>query len=249
LPQAKDKAARADLSVKVVSPAFDEVVPVGAVVATDPKPNTGIDKNGQIGLTLSKGPERHDVPLLTGKTPDAAAQILEDNHLKVGVPSEAYSDDVAKGLVVETVPPDGTPLKRDAEVALVISKGAEPVDVPDITGKSLDDAKAALKEAGLRGKVAERAYDDQVADGDVISQAPKDGQADKDSVVTLVVSKGPPLVAVPDVVGLSVGDAIARLHAAGFKTSAFGPGFGTVRGQNPRGGTAPKGSTIRIVYL
>jgi beta-lactam-binding protein with PASTA domain len=247
--QAKAKAANVDLSVKVVSRAFDEVIPVGAVVGTDPKPNSGIGKNGQIGLTLSKGPERHDVPLLTGKTAVEAGQILQDNHLKVGVPSEAYSDVVAKGLVVETVPPDATPLKRDAAVALVISKGAEPVAVPDVTGKSLGDAKTALTDVGLRGKVADKQFDDQVAQGDVISQTPKDGQAPKDSVVELVVSKGPPLVAVPDVVGMSIGDALAQLHAAGFRTSAFGPGFGTVRGQTPRGGTAPKGSTVRIVYL
>jgi eukaryotic-like serine/threonine-protein kinase len=249
LTQAKDKAANADLSVKVVSHAFDEVIPVGAVVSTDPGPNAGINKNGQIALTLSKGPERHDVPLLTGKTAEQAGQILTDNHLKVGVPTEAYSDTVAKDLVVETVPPDGTALKRDAVVALVISKGAEPVDVPDLTGKSLDDAKTALTDVGLRGKVAGKQYDDQVAAGDVLSQTPKDGQAPKNSVVELVVSKGPPLVAVPDVVGMSIGDALARLHAAGFRTSAFGPGFGTVRGQTPRGGVAPKGSTVRLAYI
>ena len=247
--QAKARAAKADLSVKVVSHAYDEVVAVGAVVGTDPKPNTGINKNGQIGLTLSKGPERHDVPGLTGKTADEAGQILADNHLKVGSPTQAYNDEVAQGSVIETVPPEGTPLKRNAAVGLVISKGVQPVDVPDVTGKSLDDAKGALTDAGLRGKVASQKYDDQVADGDVISQTPPSGQAPKNSVVGLVVSKGPPLVAVPDVVGRSIGDAIAALHAAGFKTSAFGPGFGTVRGQVPRGGTAPKGSTVRIVYL
>jgi eukaryotic-like serine/threonine-protein kinase len=247
--QAQARAAEAGLSVKVVSRAFDEVVPVGAVVGTDPKPNSGIGKHGQIGLTLSKGPERHDVPLLTGKTAVVAGQILAQSHLKVGVPTQAYSDTIDAGSVIETVPPDGTPLKRDDAVALVISKGVEPVDVPDVTRKSLGDAKSTLQDAGLRGQVADRAYDDQVAQGDVISQAPKDGQAAKDSVVALVVSKGPPLVAVPDVVGLSIGDAIARLHSAGFRTSAFGPGFGTVRGQNPRGGVAPKGSTVRIVYL
>jgi eukaryotic-like serine/threonine-protein kinase len=247
--QAKDKAANAGLSVRVGPRAFDEVIPVGAVVATDPKPNAGIDKHGTVELTLSKGPERHDVPTLTGKTPDVAGQLLKDDHLAIGEPTEAYSDDVALGSVVETNPIAGTSLKPGTPVSLVISKGVEPVDVPDVTRKSLDDAKSALQDAGLRGKVAQRQYDDQVAEGSIVSQTPKDGQAAKDSVVALVVSKGPPLVAVPDVVGLSVGDAIARLHAAGFRTSAFGPGFGTVRGQNPRGGTAPKGSTIRIVYL
>jgi serine/threonine-protein kinase len=247
--QAKHKAANADLSVKVVAHAFDESIPVGSVVATDPAPGDDISKNGQIGLTLSKGQERYDVPDLAGKPEAEAGQILEGTHLVIGEPTRVYSDTVKLGYVIATDPVGGTSLPRGTAVSLVVSKGVQPVDVPDVTGKSLDDAKTALKDAGLRGKVTQEKYDEQVNAGDVISQSPKDGQAPKDSVVALVVSKGPPLVDVPDVVGLSIGDAIAKLHAAGFQTSAFGPGFGTVRGQNPRGGQAPKGSTVRIVYL
>jgi beta-lactam-binding protein with PASTA domain len=249
LAQATHKAAADDLSVKVVGRAFSEVEPVGTVVETDPKPGHDISKNGQIGLTLSKGPERYDVPALTGKTEEEARQILEDSHFVVGEPTRVYDDVAPVGSVIGTHPTAGTSLPPGTAVSLVVSKGVEPVDVPDVTGKSLDDARAALKDAGLRSKVADEKYDEQVAAEDVISQSPKDGKAPKDSVVQLVVSKGPPLVPVPDVVGMSIGDAIDRLHAAGFRTSAFGPGFGTVRGQNPRGGTAPKGSTIRIVYL
>ena len=189
------------------------------------------------------------MPALTGKTADEATQILTDNHLTVGAPTEAYSDTVAPGSVIETVPPEGTPLKRDASVALVISKGVEPVAVPDVTSKSLADAKTALKDAGLRGKVSEEKYDDQVAAGDVISQAPKDGPAPKGSAVQLVVSKGPPLVDVPDVVGRSVGDATAILQNAGFHVRAAGFGNGTVFRQSPSGGQAPKGSTVTLFYL
>jgi serine/threonine-protein kinase len=167
----------------------------------------------------------------------------------VGEPGDAYSDDVAKGKVVETSPPDGTALKRDAAVSLIISKGPEPVDVPDVTGKNLDEAKAALKDVGLRGKVVESKYDDQVAADDVISQTPKDGQAPKDSVVSLIVSKGPPLVDVPNVVGRSIGDATVILQNAGFHVRAFGPSAGAVFRQSPSGGQAPKGSTITLFYL
>jgi beta-lactam-binding protein with PASTA domain len=247
--QAKHKAADADLSVRVVGHTFDESIPAGKVVSTDPNPGDDISKNGQIGLILSKGQERYDVPSLTNKTEAQAGQILEDNHLVVGEPTREYNDAVSKGSVIATDPVAGTPLPPGTAVSLVVSKGVQPVDVPDVTGKSLDDAKSALKDAGLRAKVTEEKYDEQVNDGDVISQSPKDGQAPRDSAVQLVVSKGPPLVDVPDVVGMGIDDAIAKLHAAGFQTSAFGPGFGTVRGQNPRGGQAPKGSTIRIVYL
>jgi len=107
--QAKAKAAQVDLSVKVVSHAFSEVDPVGTVVDTDPAPGDDISKNGQIGLTLSKGPERYDVPTLTNKTEEEAGQILEDNHLVVGEPTRVYDDTVKEGLVITTDPPPGTP--------------------------------------------------------------------------------------------------------------------------------------------
>jgi beta-lactam-binding protein with PASTA domain len=246
---AKAKAARADLTVRIADRDFSEVVPVGAVKDTDPGPNDSIKKNGEIGLILSKGPERHEVPELTGKTPDDAAQLLEDNHLKVASPGEAYSDTVEEGMVAETKPAAGEELKRNTPVQLVISQGPQPVDVPDLTGKSLDDAKVLLKETGLRGKVAEEKFDDEVAQGDVISQTPKDGQAPKNSVVALVVSKGPPLVDVPSVLGRSIGEATSILENAGFHVSAYGPSGGRVFSQRPRSGQAPKGSTITLFYI
>jgi len=247
--QAKDKAANADLSVKVIARAFDENVAVGSVVSTNPKPGDDINKNGQIGLTLSKGQERYDVPTLTGKTEAAASQILEDNHLVVGEPTRVYSDLVKLGSVIATDPIAGTSLPPGTAVSLVVSKGIQPVDVPDVTGKSLDDAKTALKDAGLRSKVTQEKYDEQVSADDVISQSPKNGQAPRDSVVQLVVSKGPPLVNLPDVVGRSIGDARSILENAGFHVRAFGPGVGSVFRQSPSGGQAPKGSTITLFYL
>jgi beta-lactam-binding protein with PASTA domain len=235
--------------VKVIARAFDESIPVGSVVTTNPGPGDDINKNGQIGLTLSIGPARYDVPTLTGKTEAEAGQILEDNHLVVGEATRVYNDTVKEGFVITSDPAPGTSLQRDTAVSLVVSKGAQPVDVPDVTGKSLDDAKTALKDAGLRGKVTQEKYDEQVTAGDVISQSPKNGQARKDSVVQLVVSKGPPLVSVPDVVGRSIGDARSILESAGFHVRAFGPGVGSVFRQSPSGGQAPKGSTITLFYL
>jgi eukaryotic-like serine/threonine-protein kinase len=247
--KAKAKAAKADLSVKVVGHAFDESIPPGSVVATDPRPGDDVSKNGQIGLTLSKGQERYDVPTLTGKTEAEASQILEDNHLVVGEPTREYNDAVELGSVIATDPVAGTSLPPGTAVSLVVSKGVQPVDVPDVTGKSLDDAKKALEDAGLRAKVSHEKYNEQVNAGDVISQSPKDGQAPKDSVVQLVVSLGPPLVDVPDVTGHSIGDATAILQSAGFHVRAAGFGNGTVFRQSPSGGQAPKGSTVTVFYL
>jgi serine/threonine-protein kinase len=247
---ADQKATRLGFDTRVAETRFSETLAKGLVLATDPSPGDNLKKDGVIGLVLSRGPERYDVPDLTGKTEAAARAELEATHLSVGQPSTAYSDTVEEGSVISTTPEPGTSVRRDAAVTLVVSKGIEPVAVPNVTGKSLDDARAALAEGNLRAKVVAERFNDQVAEGDVIKQTPAgEGTAPKNSVVRLVVSKGPPLVAVPDVRGRSIGEARTILENAGFHVRAVGFGGGTVRGQTPNSGVAPRGSTINLVYL
>ncbi|MDQ1629775.1 MAG: eukaryotic-like serine/threonine-protein kinase [Actinomycetota bacterium] len=247
--QAHDKAARQGFGVRVVDSGFSETVAAGRVLHTRPDPGGQVKQHATIGLVLSRGPERYDVPDLVNQTADAARLALTKTHLAVGHPTSDYSDTVAEGSVISTDPPAGTSVKRDTAVVLVLSKGVEPVAVPDVTGKGLADARAALSEAGLRARVADERFDDKVARGDIIRQTPKDGTAAKNSVVQLVVSKGPPLVQVPDVRGRSIAEATRILQSAGFRVRAVGFGSGTVRGQTPNGGLAPKGSTVSLVYI
>ncbi|MGZ4632727.1 MAG: Stk1 family PASTA domain-containing Ser/Thr kinase [Actinomycetes bacterium] len=246
---AQARATAAGLSTKVSGYRFDEVVGKGLVLATEPGPNGNVKKHGTVGLILSKGPERYDVPNLAGKTEALARQILDDNHLTVGRSTREYSDQVKEGSVISTTPAAGTRQKPNTAVSLVLSKGVEPVDVPSVTGKKVDDAQSTLADAGLRSKVVDETYDDNVPDGAVISQSPENGQAPKNSVVRLVVSKGPPLVAVPDVLGMPIGRATSVLEKAGFKVNAYGPGGGRVFSQRPRNGQAPKGSGVTLFYI
>ncbi|MDQ1620459.1 MAG: eukaryotic-like serine/threonine-protein kinase [Actinomycetota bacterium] len=248
-PAAAAAAEKEGFTTNVVRSDFSERIARGHVLSTDPGPNGDIKKNGTIALVLSKGPERYDVPDLAGKTETEAQQLLEDNHLTVGEPTEDYSNDIKKGSVISTSPAAGTGQKPDTAVSLVISKGVEPVDVPDVTGDKADDAKRTLADAGLRSKVVEEAFDDTVPAGAVISQTPKDGKAPRDSVVRLVESKGPPLVTVPNVLGKPIGEATSILQRAGFRVSAYGPRSGRVFSQRPREGQAPKGSTITLFYI
>jgi serine/threonine-protein kinase len=86
----------------------------------------------------------------------------------------------------------------------------------------------------------------------VLSQTPPDGQLLPGQTVTLVLSKGPELVPVPNVVGQQAGAATAILEQAGFsvrRKAVFGGCFGTVRFQSPGGGRAPKGSEITITLV
>jgi beta-lactam-binding protein with PASTA domain/predicted Ser/Thr protein kinase len=246
--KAEAKATKAGFSTRLAPPQYSETVAKGLVLDTDPAPTEDVRKNGTIGLVLSKGPERYAVPEVSGKTEDEARTLLE-RHFTVGAPTMDYSGSIAKGSVIATTPAAGTRQKPDAAVSLVLSKGVEPVDVPDVTGKEVEDAASTLDDAGLRSKVVDERFDDTVPEGEVIRQSPKDGQAPKDSVVRLIVSKGPPMVDVPSVLGRPIGEATATLQRAGLKVSAYGPRSGRVFSQRPRNGQAPKGSTVTLFYI
>jgi serine/threonine-protein kinase len=152
------------------------------------------------------------------------------------------------GSVISSSPPAGTEVKPDTAVTLVISDGVEPVAVPDVVGLPVQEAEAAVADAKLRSEVVEE-FDQTVPAGVVVSQDPSSGTAGKRSVVTLVVSKGPPVVEVPDVVGRNVAEAQQMLTAAGFvpNVQQLPGGPGTVLNQNPGAGDKqPKGSTVTL---
>ncbi|HVD27226.1 MAG TPA: PASTA domain-containing protein, partial [Mycobacteriales bacterium] len=247
--EAAATAHKSGLSTHVQGYRFSEVAPVGEVVATDPGRGEKVDKNGTVELFLSKGPERYAVPSVVGRTEEFARSTIEDTHLTVGTAERHYSSKVAEGSVISTKPAAGVELKRDQVVVLVISDGPEPVAVPNVVGQPVDQAKAAVTEAGLEPQVREK-FDETVPAGTVISQSPEGNTtAGKGSVLKLVVSKGPPLVDVPDVKGKNVTEAQALITAAGLVPSVqqLPGGPGTVLNQNPGGGDrAPKGSTVTL---
>ena len=242
------KADRAGLSVTFTDPDFDEVTPRGQVLRTDPGPGKNIDKGGTVELTMSLGPERYPVPEVVGKTEAVARRLIEDSNLQVATPESRFSLKVEEGSVISADPAVGTEVKPDTAILLVISRGAEPVAVPNVVGKPIADAKAMLADAKLADGVTEK-FDETIPAGVVVSQDPASGTADKRSTVALLVSKGPPLVDVPGVVGKSVAEAQAILVAAGFQApvSQLPGGPGLVLNQSPGGGDkAPKGSAVTL---
>jgi beta-lactam-binding protein with PASTA domain/serine/threonine protein kinase len=231
--------------------AFSEDVPVGTVISSDPGAGTTIWKWDTVTLVISKGQERYPVPALAGVPLDQALQQLRDGHLSSGTQAQDFSETVPSGSVISSDPVAGTPLPPGGAVNLVVSKGKKPIDVQDFTNKPYADAQAALTGAGLVTTVTEEQNSDSVPKGAVIAQQPAGGQLFKGDTVSFVVSKGPVMVAVPNVVGNQVGPATATLEAAGFKVTVHkllpGINFGTVQSTDPVAGTqVPKGSTITL---
>ena len=217
--------------------AYSESVPKDTVVSQDPTPQGKVVKGGTITVVLSLGAERFPVPDLAGIELTAAQGDLQQNGLKVKQGAGQYSDTIPAGAVISSNPAAGTQLKRGDTVTVVVSKGRAPIQVPDLVGKNINDARGALQVLGLTA--VERYKDsDQPADT-VIAQTPKASTgAAPDDEVTLDVSKGPPLVTVPDVNNQQCQQAQVALQQANLRVRVQGfDQNGFVRGMNPGANT------------
>jgi beta-lactam-binding protein with PASTA domain/predicted Ser/Thr protein kinase len=250
--QAAASLSAADLRVER-SDAFHETVAKGRVISTDPGAGAEVDRDTTVAVTVSKGPERYTVPKLVGATRAEAEARLEQRRLRLGAVSQKYHEKVPAGQILTSSPAEGTALKRGAPVSIVVSRGRQPIPVPDVTGRPADQAVRTLTDAGLRVDATKQAFSPSVPKGSVISQSPSSGTLYRGDTVTLVVSKGPEMVKVPDVQGKQLEVATAALEAAGLKVKVekfMGGVFGTVRSQSPAPGTMqPKGSTVTLLVV
>lgn len=183
--------------------------------------------NGATSQHLEKAPTSPAKPSnLQGATGQCAVEgsvwstyssRLTSAHVKAKV-SEVYSDAIGKGKIISTSLQPGTFIKKDqASISLVVSQGPKPVIIPAVAGKLADEAQKELENAHLKVKVSEE-FSDTVAQGAVIAVKPGEGQqVAKNSEITMVVSRGPEMAMVPNVIGLSKDDAVRKLEALGFE--------------------------------
>lgn len=155
------------------------------------------------------------VPPLLAKTQAEAEKRLRAEGLEVRSVEKKYSDANRRGTVLASSPGAGTRIRDHGEVTLTVSLGPRMVDVPDLKGKTLDEARAALRDQGLAPGMVTRKFDEDVAQGAVTTSDPAPGERRRaGTAVALTVSKGPE-VEVPDVTGESGDDARAELEDAG----------------------------------
>ncbi|GAA1792583.1 Stk1 family PASTA domain-containing Ser/Thr kinase [Planosporangium flavigriseum] len=234
-------AQRNGFSVRFDSGRYDEKVPKDTVVAQDPGAGRRVVGGSTITLSLSLGPERYLVPDEAGKDAVLAQNELTKLKLVVQV-TQVYDDVVPAGMVVSTDPPAQTSVKPGAKIVLRVSRGRAPVTVPGVIGQPLDQAQATLTSMGL--KVVTSQQDSPKPANTVLTQDPVDGTGvEPGTTITLTVSKGPPLVAVPGLVGRNAVEARQVLAGLGLQAQVIGGG--TVRIQNPpEGQQVPPGTTI-----
>ena len=232
---------------------FSETRPKGTVLRLVPGPGTEVSKSSTISVVVSKGQERYAVPKLVGTKVGDATGVLAPLTLRVGETEGKWSETVPQGVVISQKPAPGATVRRATMVALVVSKGRQPIRVPDVTNSRIGAATAAITGVGLKVARGEDVHSDTVPAGRVVSQTPADGTLHRGDTVTLVVSKGPVMVRVPNVVGQPVAQAEKTLTELGFtvrKDYPFGKLFDLVRVQSAAPGhPAPKGSTITLTIV
>jgi serine/threonine protein kinase/beta-lactam-binding protein with PASTA domain len=185
--QARTAIGDAGLTVGDISTAYNADVAANHVISQDPAADAYVNKETAVDFTISRGAHPTKVPFLIGQTRDQAQTALDDAHLQ-GVFHPVKSDQPA-GTVVRTKPPAGTPLPRDSQVDVYVSKG--PQKIPDVVGMQQADAEKALRDAGFVPVPVTSSTSDAPA-GQVIQQVPGAGQtAQQGTQVTIVVSSGP----------------------------------------------------------
>lgn len=189
LTKAQELLSEAKLHGQVRTDEFSADVPINHVISAEPGPGTRVKENRTIYLVISKGQEEKTLPNLIGKSEDEAKSLLEAEKFKVGEVTKTYSSK-PEGTVLSTQPGPLTPLKTGATVNLEVSRG--PLRVPDVSGKSVQEAQRLLSEAGLKAGKTESANDPKVPKDAVISTSPAAGtEVSEGATVDLIVSQGP----------------------------------------------------------
>lgn len=189
------------------------------------------------------------VPSVVRLAVSDAQRVLEAQGFQVEVQRKA-SDEAPEGVVFAQQPEAGAEVAEGSVVTVTASSGPATAEVPDVVGRTRDQAVQALEQADLRATTAN--VPSNASPGTVVAQSPAAGQrVDVGSSVRINVSGGPGAVTVPDVVGASADDAAAELQSAGLKAQttavASDEARGTVVTQSPAAGAdAARGSTVRL---
>jgi eukaryotic-like serine/threonine-protein kinase len=163
-------------------------------------------------LAQGRGPDTNEVPGVVGFTVDRASERVRANGFVVAVVRQPSQ--LPAGSVVREFPEGGADLERGSTVGLIVSAGRQEIAVPELIGLERPAATRLVRSLGLVEDVQVVASERPA--GVVLDQTPAQGErVPRGSTVTLVVAKGPALVTVPAVVGLTRANAEAQLQTAG----------------------------------
>lgn len=204
---------------------------------------------GGIAFALMSGggddKDKIAVPSVVGQTVDEATAAIEEAGFELGKVEESFDDKVESGKVISQDPKGDSKQAKGTKINLTVSKGVQEITVPDLTGMTADQAQKALTASGLKYAKGAAEYSDTVEKDHVARQDIAAGEnVAKDTVVTCYLSLGSEGIEVPNVVGMSRGNAVTTLNNAGlivdtdnYTYEASDQPEGTVLAQTPAAGS------------
>lgn len=206
---------------------FDDAVALGSVIRTEPETGTSLTRDGVLVLVLSSGPRPVPLPDLVEMDAEEAIARLGELGLEVRRVDD-FSEDVPSGAVaswqVATQPNlvAGDEVVKGTVIDVIVSTGPEPRVVPELRGLTADEASTVLEEMRLLIRRVEDQFFVDVPAGVIGFQVPPPGETtERDTEVTVVVSKGPDVVTVPVITRLDHGRVVQTLTDAGLVVGSW----------------------------
>ncbi|HEX3463205.1 MAG TPA: Stk1 family PASTA domain-containing Ser/Thr kinase [Candidatus Elarobacter sp.] len=249
--RAAQELAQRGLQSKTVGENSD-TVPRDHVIRQDPAAGAKLARNAVVTLFVSGGLPRVAVPDVKGYNVADATRTLQNAKLKAKI-VEKFDETVPAQQVIDVSPPVSAQIAQNSVVTLTVSKGVQPILVPDVVNMPVDKARTTLSKLGLRLNVEQQTASDTIPANMIASQDPQpQSTAQPNASVNVIVSTGPQSAAVPNVVGQEPDAAQAAISGAGFtpalayQQDAANP-TGKIASQDPPAGAkAKKGAKVTI---
>jgi eukaryotic-like serine/threonine-protein kinase len=225
----------------VVTREASNTVPAGFVIRTQPDESASLQQKKQFQLVVSAGPAPRPLPDLVGLTLEQATSTLQQLGLVLQQADPVFDETALPGTVISWMVPEqpglraGDTVTPNTTVRVVLSAGPQPRTVPNLTGMTIEQATATLQPLGLVLAQLDPEFSSSFAVGLIARQdLPTDTSVDRGAVISVAVSKGPDLVAVPSLGGLTLQQTKDTLATAGLAV-------GTVNG-------VPEGVLVAAQY-
>lgn len=235
------------LKLKKGEEVYSDDIAKGHVAEVQPAAGTEVNTDSTVVVHMSKGKRPVKVPGVKGQEHDRAKQTLESAGLTVAEETEEFDKDIPAGQAIRTDPKEGSEVESGSEVTLVLSNA---IEVPDVAGLSMDDARKALREAGLNPVEGKPVEDSSEDSGNVAQQSPQAGKLVDPAKNTDVEIRESTSQRVPWTIGLSAEKARQKLEDAGFEVKIKGDPNGLVLGQSPGPGSrSHRGAVVTLTTV
>jgi eukaryotic-like serine/threonine-protein kinase len=228
---------------------FDKA-PRDTVIDQDPPAGTSIPAHTLVRLLVSAGLRPVKAPDIVSLSVDDATKTLHDRKLDVAVIDRTPSDEIPENVIISQDPKPGTQIEPGAKINVVVSVGPAQITVPDVGGRALEDADAAMKAAGLAAHIVYLAQSGTPT-GTVIAQSPPASSSLRrgDTVTLTIAVPG----SVPSVDGMTLDQAEKRLADAGYAVGNVaytqeGTEGAVVRTEPEAGASLRPGEAVTIYY-